>query len=365
MKVNHYLIIFTVLFAVFIGCKKEEIMEQAPIVHMKVEGTALNVKIYEEIAFVAVNANDLAYTEEWKLDGVLKSDSSTFTFTPALPGVYTISYMATNGAGVFNYTYKVNVGVPSIPVTSDSRAYVTTLFEFLPAPGQYTNKSLGTIEAAKTLEGKEGVVSLGAWGGYLVMGFDHSVINEPGKEDLVIYGNPMANFAEPGIVWVMQDWNGNGKPDDTWYEVKGSEYGNAGYIRDYEVTYTKPVNGGGVAWRDNQGNSGTVKTSNATFQSYPNWVSTNEYTLKGSLLPSTGINNAGMITSAPFAFGYADNQVGGDQIDIANAIDKDGKPVALSGIDFIKIQTGIQANMGVLGELSTELRGIADLSLLE
>lgn len=365
MKVKHYLILFSLIFTVFSACKKDKETGQSPVVKMKVEGTALNVKIYEEIAFVAVNVNDQAYDQEWKLDGEVKSNSSTYNFTPVTPGVYTVAYTATNSGGVFTYTYNVNVGVLSIPVTPGSNVYVTTMFEFVPAPGQNTNRSLGSIAAAKSLEGKEGFVSLGAWGGYIVMGFDHNVINEPGKEDIIIYGNPQFNFAEPGIVWVMQDKNGNGKPDDTWYEIKGSEYGNAGYVRDHEVTYTKPVSGGDVSWRDNKGNTGTVKSLNSTFQSYPSWVTVNEYTLKGSLLPSTGIKQDGLITSDPFASGYADNQINGDKIDIADAMDQDGKTVALGGIDFIKIQTGIQANLGHLGEFSTELLGIADLRLVK
>jgi hypothetical protein len=46
------------------------------------------------------------------------------------------------------------------------------------------------------------------------------------------------------------------------------------------------------------------------------------------------------------------------------AIDSLGRPVKLKGIDFVKVQTGIQANLGWLGELSTEVTGIADMSLL-
>ena len=83
------------------------------------------------------------------------------------------------------------------------------------------------------------------------------------------------------------------------------------------------------------------------------------------MLPSSHIDpqTPTYITSTPFEFGYADNKVGGDNIDIANAIDKDGKVVHLAGIDFIKIQTGIQADLGWLGELSTEIIGVADLNL--
>lgn len=250
------------------------------------------------------------------------------------------------------------------PPVVGSNAYVKTVFEFLPGPGQFTNGVLGTLTAAKSLEGKQGLVSLGAWGGYIVLGFDHTVTNENNKEDLIIYGNALADFAEPGIVWVMKDTNGNGKPDDTWYEVKGSEFGKVGYIRNYEVTYTKPVAGGPVSWKDNKGNSGTVNMGSMV-QGYPSWISGNEYVLKGSLLPSTNINYGGLVTSMPFAFGYADNLSDGNKIDIANAVDADGKSVVLSGIDFVKIQTGIQANLGILGEFSTEVLGVADLSLMK
>jgi hypothetical protein len=58
--------------------------------------------------------------------------------------------------------------------------------------------------------------SLGGWGGYIVFGFDHSVENGSGG-DLYIRGNAFEGNSEAGVVWVMQDENGNGLPDDTWY----------------------------------------------------------------------------------------------------------------------------------------------------
>ncbi|RZK42294.1 MAG: cell surface protein [Pedobacter sp.] len=258
---------------------------------------------------------------------------------------------------------------PIRPITTSSNMYVTDLFEFLPAPGQYINKAPGNMESARGILGKRGMVSLGSWGGFIVLGFDHTVINQADKEDIIIYNNAMSNFAEPGIVWVMQDENGNGQPDDTWYEVAGSEFKSTGYVRNYEVTYTKPDSvSRPIPWKDNKGNTGVVQTNTYHRQSYfPEWVTGNEYTLKGSLLTSLNIDmsNPSLITSKPFAWGYADNTNGGDRIDIANAVDKDGKKKTLKGIDFIKVQTAVQANMGWLGELSTEVIGVADLSLVK
>jgi hypothetical protein len=151
--------------------------------------------------------------------------------------------------------------------------------------------------------------------------------------------------------------------------LAGSDFRQEGYIRDYSVTYTRPDPvTADVPWTDNQGKSGVVATNAFHKQPYfPEWIEGNEYTITGSILSFKNIDmtNPSYITSAPFEYGYADNTPGGDRIDISNAVDKEGEKIILKGIDFIKIQTGIQANMGWLGELSTEVLGVADLSLVE
>lgn len=75
-------------------------------------------------------------------------------------------------------------------------------------------------------------MSLGAFGGYLVVGFDHSIENDGGY-NIGVSGNSFDGSSEPGIVWVMQDENGDGLPNDTWYELKGSEYGKPETTQDY------------------------------------------------------------------------------------------------------------------------------------
>lgn len=262
------------------------------------------------------------------------------------------------------------VVAPIRPITAQSSAYVTQLFEFNPAPGQYANTTIADTTAAQgTLNKSNGLVSLGAYGGYIVVGFDHTVLDAAGKADIIVYGNAFTGFAEPGVVWVMQDTNGNGKPDDTWYELAGSETGKPGYIRNYAVTYTRPAcDTCSVPWKDNQGGTGFVHTN--TFHKqiyYPIGIKADTYTLTGTTLPSTNINtsNPAFVSSTAFAFGYSDSTQGGDTVDIANAIDKNGNKVKLKGIDFIKVQTGIEANLGRSGELSTEFCGAADMSLLK
>ena len=255
------------------------------------------------------------------------------------------------------------------PVTPDSKAHVTDLFEYKPAPGQFINTSAGNRAAAESILGKTGLVSLGAWGGYIVLGFDHTVVNQPEKADLLILGNASSVFSEPGVVMVMADDNENGRPDDTWYELSGSETGKEGYIRDYAVTYHRPgAPTDEIAWTDNRGNSGSVRRAPGRTQSYyPDELQEDSYTLKGTLLPDRNIDdsNPSFIKSIPFEFGYADNTPLGDKLDLSNAIDAAGRKVNLRGIDFVRIQTGLQFNMGWLGEQSTEVSGVIDLSLYQ
>ncbi|MHA4895088.1 cell surface protein [Pedobacter sp. PWIIR3] len=367
MKINNQILIAILAITLFGACKKdkEEVL-LAPSIKLATETAAITGKVNEKITLKANNNLGNHIDQEWKVNGEVKSNTGILEFTAPKSGTYTIDYKASNTAGVFSFQYILQVAVPEVPVSSNSNKFVTTLFEYAPAAGQFMNEaSWGNELSGNSIVGKQATpgVCLGAFGGYVVYGFDHTVVNRADDDDIIVYGNAFANFSEPGVVWVMQDENGNGKPDDTWYELAGSEFGKEGYIRNYSVTYTRPTPPSlSVAWKDNKGGSGVVKQSFHKLNHYPLWITADEFTRTGTLLPSTGIKGS---VSAALAFGYADNKAGGDKVDIANAIDKDGKKVALKGIDFIKVQTGIMADLTVFGELSTEVTGIADLSLVK
>ncbi|RAU84160.1 PKD-like domain-containing protein [Pontibacter arcticus] len=344
----------------FAACQKDEEADPKPVVELSVKEATMQATVGETISLKAEVKNNVAVQHAWSINGVAHSTTPDFTFTPDKAGSYTILYTATNASG--KYEQQLIVTVAAVPT-----AYVSRLISYVPAPGQNINQSSGNPESPKSILGQKGFVNLGAWGGYIELGFDHQVKNQEGKPDIIVYGNAMSNFAEPGVVWVMQDANKNGQPDDTWYELAGSEYGKTGYKRKYSITYTRPATAAdNVTWADNLGNTGIIRKNEYHTQSYyPEWIKDNTYTLTGSLLPASNISSGtGTRTSTPFAFGYADNTPGGDELDIANAIDENGNKVTLTGIDFIRIQTGIQADLGAVGELSTEVAGVADLSLL-
>ena len=182
--------------------------------------------------------------------------------------------------------------------TETSVAEQTIVFEYTPAPGQFINetKTGGFTGNEKTPETASAYaeqrmesgafVSLGGFGGYIVVGFDHSIDNT-GSYDFGITGNSFKGSSEPGVVWVMQDENGNGKPDDTWYELKGSETGKESTIQNYSVTYYRPSEPQQpVKWTDSEGNSGEVDYLKAFHQQdyyYPLWIKEDSYTLTGTV----------------------------------------------------------------------------------
>ena len=285
-----------------------------------------------------------------------------------------------------------------------SKADWNKVFEYTPAPGQFINelktggfdgtqttpeRAIAYAEARMSETNQKGepspnYVSLGGFGGYIIVGFDHSIDNS-GDYDLGIMGNSFSGSSEPGIVWVMQDENGNGLPDDTWYELAGSETGKEETIQDYAVTYYRPTGPMmPVQWTDNQGNSGEIdflKQFHRQDYYYPLWIEEDSYTLTGTCLKARNYDasgNGSYWVNVEYEWGYADNfspidrltgdananaDVNANHFMISNAIDFECQPVDLKFIDFGKVQVGVNAKSGWLGEVSTEVFGFYDYNM--
>lgn len=279
----------------------------------------------------------------------------------------------------------------SIRVDKEKKPYkyhIAKVFDFLPAYGQFTNE-MPKYEEGDTSEimrkkaeqaiasENPSMISLGGFGGYVTFGFDHTIVNVPGKRDFRILGNAFANSSEPGIIMVAFDKNANGVPDeDEWYEIVGSEHSNSQVIKNYEITFFKPTaeldaTTGNIEeyiqWKDNQGNEGWKPKNQFHSQSYyPLWITQESMTYRGTLLPNNAIESNGIWQLKEFEWGYADNYPNTHDesaIDIAWAVDQNGNKVFLPGIDFIKVYTGLNQEAGWLGETSTEVSGAIDLHI--
>lgn len=288
-------------------------------------------------------------------------------------------------------------------VSGSNAAGINRVYEFCPAPGQFQNtmpeyeegdtpESMREKAEQVLLEGS--IVCLGAFGGYVVMGFDHMVENKPGMYDLQVLGNSYfysdatqgtVGSSEPAVVFVSYDANGNGLPDDEWYEIAGSEYGKAHTWLDYTVTYYRceedheavsepesPISDTQyIRWTDSEGGEGYIEKNIYHQQDYwPLWLK-NEATLTftGTRLKPNGedVNGDGsMFLQKMYAWGYADNQPNSEsasKLDLQWAVDKNGRPANLPGIHFVKVQTSVLQNNGWIGECSTEVSGALDLHL--
>lgn len=306
----------------------------------------------------------------WTVDGATQpSNAEYFTFTPASKGTYLVSVteQGTSAKAEVQVTCTDPEGTFFRAIAEGNKATAVKAFDYIPAPGQFINYQIGSTKA-KALQDLQNALNgggapyIGAYGGYWIVGFDHSVKNEAGKADLKISGNAFAGSSEPGIVWVMQDENGNGLPDDTWYELKGSETGKEETKQRYAITYYKPnASGSDVLWTDNIGRSNSVDYNGFHSQAYyfPMFITEDYYTLVGTCLASGVFSQGGIVYAKDFPWGYVDNYNTDasrpiSEFRIEDAIQADGTPANLTYIDFVKVHTGMADKGAAIGEISTE-----------
>ena len=252
--------------------------------------------------------------------------------------------------------------------TTKFSPYITRVYEYLPGMGQFVNElpkyEEGDDAAAMCRKCEQsiannagGMISLGGWGGYVTFGFDHPVENLEGR-DLQILGNAFYmsgsteyGSSEPGIVLVSRDENQNGLPDDTWYELRGCLYDDPQVVHSFSRTYTREGD--------------TLQNTFHQHPYYPQWLSADEYTLKGAKLPPQSAVIGGQNVQRILDYGYVDNKpnsdVEGTSFDISWAIDADGNPVSLPSVDFVRVYNASDEVLVQTGELSTEVAGAVDL----
>lgn len=315
----------------------------------------------------------------------------------------------------------------TVSINAQNKPYITKVYDFMPAPGQFINNIpyveepvskdsiltlvaeciCGYVKANGKVVVADAMISLGSFGGYVVFGFDHPVVNVKGEYDLQIFGNAFkansstihgGGSSEPGIVMVSRDVNGNGIPDDPWYELAGSEYNHPKTQKHFTVTYYKPDDSQFgplqygqyydqyIRWTSNSVDSlqeGFVRKNYFNQQSYwPQWIENDSLTFEGTKLRGNAVNEGGngsefwvqyffdwgYVDNRPDDwYGYKNNAAGIDASELNKgfkldwAVDDDGNHVELKTIDFVKVYNAMLQDCGILGETSTEMAGAVDL----
>lgn len=292
----------------------------------------------------------------------------------------------------------------AVAIASAQTPYISRVWEYSPAPGQFVNQLPAYAEGddaeamrqkaeASIAQNAGHAITLGGWGGYVVFGFDHEVQNVPGQADFIVLGNAFyadpahpenGGSSEPGVVYVSRDDNANGLPDDAWYELAGSEFAQSD--RAYRLTYFRPAAGhvpapkpsenlidtAYIFWRDINGATGYMPQNQYHLQSYyPLWLAADRLVLNGTLLPPNAVpyeeGGHTKYIMHNYAYGYADNHPNNAEAACLNidwAVTEQGQPANLTGIHFVRVQSGTHQQCGWIGEISTEVSGATDLHLI-
>jgi hypothetical protein len=328
----------------------------AGIYYARPEETLILSPIRYLIGYDAEN-RDLGASYSWSVTGgaydtAAGTTGETFAFTPRETGTYTVTVSVTGRNFVTGLTDTKTASTEALCYggTLPAGNFVSPLKNF--SPGQFTESGTGYGW------------SLGAALGYEVFRIDPS-------GGFTIDGNAFGGWEEPGIAWVQEDRNGNGLPDEMWYELTGSDETNPltkPYItRRYAIQwflfagdaernqYGQIIRS--VCWVDSKGRAGTIAGG------WPaDWGVSGDRVLytgtilrdgQGKKLPPQDVDfPQGMA-------GYADcYNEGTKSIYVFSkdaAIRADGSPANLGNIHFVKVQTALFGYGGIFGEFSTEI----------
>ncbi len=348
-----------------------------PIISINVPIDGFKVEVGKSIPITPLIVNDNHSSYTWTLNGNVVSLDKILNFNPSKIGNYDIQLKVSNQIGSDFKTI-------SIKAFSNFSPYITKVFDYKYGPGQHASIISadwnGSDFIGQPWTGSKIYTSLGGWGGYIIAGFDHPINNTTGK-DFGVFTQPGPG-SEPAVISVMSDVNNDGIPNDgDWLEIKGSEYSNPETIHNYQVTYLKPTINGNVTWNDNLGHHGElIPGFGSTSWWWSGYGTKAEVVFTGEKLPNAyqnTSNNSGQenwaLRAGLFSFGYGECYSNLDYnaalkanlFDLSDCVDKNGHSVTVTNISFIKVQSGVFQIAGWLNEISTEVSGAVDLSLID
>ncbi|MBR1786926.1 MAG: cell surface protein [Paludibacteraceae bacterium] len=383
---NFLLVSATLITLLFCGCKREP-----QLIGIGLDDSYRIPRMQKLILHSDIQAD--TYLWECRKNGSqnhkLTSTDKRFLFCTADTGTYSLTLTLQTTDGLLQHNSTIIVEEEQIAYSP----YIQQVVEYRPAPGQFINTmpeyEQGDTEqtmlqkATLAIAHNNGsMVCLGSYGGYLTFRFDHTVVNIPDSLDFYIRGNAFftenksqdrpGGACEPGIVMVSIDENENGLPDDIFYELAGSEYGNEQTKKNYSITYQQPATDTlEILWTDNYGDNGKVARNPYHQQAYfPKWIN-EDLTFTGTCLPKNAelelLNGFPYFVLYAYDWGYADNAPNDStrlcSFNIDWAVDEKGNKVKLPCADFIRVYTGVNQQCGSIGEVSTEISGATDMHL--
>jgi hypothetical protein len=157
------------------------------------------------------------------------------------PGNKEFCYFTPNSTG----TYKVKVEVTGRDFVTGATVAKTAETDVVCYTPPANAAALKSVKYKHFAPGQHNEGDGYGWSLGAVLGYEFWTLPN-GAATLEVYGNPFWPWSEAGIVWVQEDNNGNGKPDETWYEIRGSEDDDPLYskkiTRRYALSYYRGPN---------------------------------------------------------------------------------------------------------------------------
>ena len=294
---------------------------------------------------------------------------------------------------------------------------------YLPAPGQKVNVwafylaeiALGSPNGGGTqLQNNDEVVTLGGFGGQIVLAFDHDVENNPANPkglDAIVFSNaiwynsnPNQHWAEFATIEIMPELNDNNIPGDypgeKWYIIPGSDLpdpcswrtqtwddeddgypGFDGWPETYDTNafelfplYQDIDPGYPVIWAFVNPNIEDSDPCNDNLEGawgYAEYTPTLLLGDRNSDDSTTGFGDVNdmpaelfyTIPDDPCTVGIDAGACGGDAFDIEWAVDPCTWQAAnLDSFRYIRLTTAVDVNeLGALGEISAEIDAVSDV----
>ncbi len=259
--------------------------------------------------------------------------------------------------------------------------FATEVIHYDPAPGQFVDDPtfnnpakalLKPVGGGTSAANNSSVVTLGGFGGSIVLAFDHTVLDDPLNPfgmDAIVFGNafwvggdPEGHWAECAVIEICLDANGNGWPDEEepWYLIAGSHHADLLWTESGFALPDDPF-GDPVIWNP---------SDDADLEGVFGYAEYAPTLLLGDLNADNVVEDP---TAAPeefytrpddpIAVGMTAGSGGGDAFDIAWAVDPEtDEPANLTGFDFIRITSAVNVPPGPLGEKSPEIDAVADVA---
>jgi hypothetical protein len=292
--------------------------------------------------------SDAGVTYSWTVSGgathTTSKDGELLHITPNATGTSTISVSVTGK----NY-------ITGSSITRSASAELVCYTGSLSA-GTFTSP-LKNFGPGQMCEGGTGFGwSLGSAGGYEVWAVDP-------QASYNISGNPLDAWREPGVVWMQEDRNGNGLPDELWYELPGGDETHPTWknqiTRRYAITYFKGSDYGSkneygqlireVYWADSRGRAGMIPGGfPSPWGVVGRWVT---YTC-------TLLRDDGVIFAAGYNMDGLDGYVdctSNIAFPVSRAVRADGTSANLSAVKFLRVQTSMFRYGDIFGDVSTEI----------